>query len=70
MKAFVIISDYRNRLEAGYPRQDGITEIEIKTTLDDIVQAKAVNNHAYETVTDIRRKSILEIPLKTSGLAS
>lgn len=64
-----LLSDYLMRLDAGYPRPDNITEIELKTDLNGIVQAMVVNNKVYRTVQDIHRKPVV-VPNPKPSIAS
>lgn len=54
-----LLTDYLMRLSTPYPRPDNITEIELKTDLNGIVQAMVVNNKVYRTVQDIHRKPVV-----------
>lgn len=50
----VIISDYANRFETGVKRDDRMTEIEIKTDIHGLTQARIISNRVWEEVGDIR----------------
>ena len=66
----VILTDYANLLETGYPRRDEVTEIDLKTTLEGIVQAQVVNNKVFQTIPDIHQKTVMEIPVKPAKTTS
>lgn len=40
----IIVSDYEDELEVGYPRDNRVTEMEIKTDINDTVQASILSN--------------------------
>lgn len=49
----VIISDYDGHLDVGYPRPDEVTEMEIKTDINDIVQAAIYTNKRKIIIEDL-----------------
>lgn len=49
----LLVSDYQNNLETGYPRPDGTIEIELLTDLQDNVQAALYKGKEEHVTTDL-----------------
>ena len=66
----IVVSDYDDSLYVGIHRPGTVTEIELKTTLEGIVQAYVINNNIFEIVTNLYRRPLERIPTRPSKIVS